>query len=266
MTAKNEDDSEPVMWDWYQRYYDAVATSHANALYCERLFGQNLCQHGFAEMPHLHRLVELTQMNASQRVLDLGCGNGFIAEFLSDLTGAHVVGLDFIDGAIHQAQLRTARKGSRLEFELGNMAQLDFGAESFDLILAIDALYFTDLTQTIKEIRRVSRPGGMLATFYSYGKLPGQDVSDFPRESLRPEGTPLGQVLNQANLPYRTWDYTQADYVHARHKRQLAKALKPQFEAEGNLFLHDSHAGEAAGVMEAVEAGTHCRYLYLVNL
>ncbi|MBI3763993.1 MAG: class I SAM-dependent methyltransferase, partial [Chloroflexi bacterium] len=233
---------------------------------CERLFGQNLCQHGFAEMCHLHRLMDLTRLDATHHVLDLGCGNGMIAEYLSDRTGAHIVGIDFIEEAIEHAQVRTARKRNRLEFEVGDMALLDFGAESFDLVLAIDALYFTDLEQTVKEIRRVARPGGILAAFYSYGRLPGEPLESFSELVLRPEGTPLAHVLNKAGLPYRTWDYTQADYLHARHKRQIAKALKPLFEAEGNLFLYENHAGEAAGVMEAIEARAHSRYLYLVNL
>ena len=96
--------TEPPMWEWYTRYYAAVATSRANAVYGERLAGRNLCQHDFTEMSHVDRLVEVTAMRAGQRVLDMGCGNGFIAEYLSDASGAHVTGVDFIPDAIRQAQ------------------------------------------------------------------------------------------------------------------------------------------------------------------
>ena len=36
-------DQPPMMWDWYTRYYQVVLHSRANALYCERLAGRNLC-------------------------------------------------------------------------------------------------------------------------------------------------------------------------------------------------------------------------------
>ena len=37
------------MRDFYTRFYAAVATSAANAAYCTRVYGRNLCQHGFAQ-------------------------------------------------------------------------------------------------------------------------------------------------------------------------------------------------------------------------
>ena len=81
---------KPPMYEWYTQYYAAVASSRANALYCERLAGRNLCQHDFTEMSHLDRIIEVTGMSGGQRVLDMGCGNGFIAEYLSDTSGANV--------------------------------------------------------------------------------------------------------------------------------------------------------------------------------
>ncbi|MBN2048585.1 MAG: hypothetical protein JW750_12140, partial [Anaerolineaceae bacterium] len=71
-----ENDAEPVMFDFYTRFYTAVATSKANATYCERVYGRNLCQHGFAEISHLDELIQVSGITASSQVLDLGCGNG----------------------------------------------------------------------------------------------------------------------------------------------------------------------------------------------
>lgn len=39
--------------DFYTQYYAAVGKSRANAAYCERLYGKNLAQHGFAEVLRL---------------------------------------------------------------------------------------------------------------------------------------------------------------------------------------------------------------------
>ena len=107
------------MFHWYSDYYAAVEVSRANAAYCERVFGRNLCQHGFADMDQLDRLLEVTGIRAGHRVLDLGCGNGLIAEYISDVTGAQVTGVDFIPGAIRQAQDRTLDiLSARQNFEL----------------------------------------------------------------------------------------------------------------------------------------------------
>ena len=38
------------MFDLHTRFYEAVASSAANAEYCERVYGRNLCQHGFADL------------------------------------------------------------------------------------------------------------------------------------------------------------------------------------------------------------------------
>ncbi len=76
----------------------------ANAEYCERVYGRNLCQHGFAELPHLDHLIQVAGIAAGSRVLDLGCGNGMIAEYIADQTAAHVTGIDFIERAIQDAR------------------------------------------------------------------------------------------------------------------------------------------------------------------
>jgi hypothetical protein len=41
------------------------------------------------------------------------------------------------------------------------------------------------------------------------------------------------------------------------------QALRPQFRAEGNEFLHDSHLAEANGTERACVNGARQRYLYL---
>jgi cyclopropane fatty-acyl-phospholipid synthase-like methyltransferase len=256
----------PPEFYWYSDYYAAVQTSQANAAYCERVFGRNLCQHGFAEMAHLDRLLEVAGIRAGHQVLDLGCGNGLISEYLSDVTGAHATGVDFIPDAIRQAQDRTRDKQHRLTFRIGNLNRLDFPAHSFDVLISIDTLYFIELDETIPQMKAILRPDGQMAIFYSYGIEPGGTPETFPRDELPADNTPLAQSLRKHGLSFQTWDFTAQDYAHARRKKQVAEELRAGFEAEGNAFLYDSHHAEAEGVMHAVEAGLHARYLYQVTL
>lgn len=129
------------MEDFYAVYYAATATSEAHHIFCERVFGHDLCQHGFADKNQLELLLQVLQLQPAHRVLEVGCGNGMITEFLSDYTGAHFTGLDNNALAVHQAQKRTAAKSERLTFLVGDINQLDLPPETFDVILAIDSVY-----------------------------------------------------------------------------------------------------------------------------
>jgi len=252
-------------FQFYTRYYASVATSRANAAYCERLYGLNLCQHGFAELAHLDQMIEICSLNPQNRLLDLGCGNGLIAEYISDRSGAHITGIDFIPDAIQQAQDRTRSKRDRLQFQVGNLDHLDLPPRSFDTVLSIDTLYFTDIEAAIQQIMHLLKPGGQLCAFFSRWPGPSDSIENFSKDSLPADKTPLGIALGRQGLSFQTWDYSQADYAHALRKKQIAEELKSEFEAEGNLFLYENHIAEANDVAAAFEKGLHARYLYFAK-
>ena len=253
------------MFDFYTRFYQAVASSAANAEYCARVYGRNLCQHGFAELDHLDHLIRVSEISAGTRVLDLGCGNGMISEYIADQTGAHITGIDFVERAIHDAQVRTAGKRDRLEFRVMDMSRLDFPPASFDVVIAIDTLYFTDIYETLRPVIPMLRPGGRLVAFFDQSCGPDKPLEEYPRELILPDGTELAQALQRLGLSYRTWDYTEAMLAHLRRRRSVLLDLKAQFEAEGNRFLYDSHLGEANGIERAYVNGAGRRYLYLTR-
>jgi SAM-dependent methyltransferase len=256
----------PPMFDFYTRFYDAVAGSAANAEYCARVYGRILCQHGFADLPHLDHLIQVSGIAAGSRVLDLGCGNGMISEYISDQTGAYVTGIDFTVRAIRDAQARTAAKRDRLAFQVRDMSCLDFPPASFDVVIAIDTLYFGDVYETLRPVIPLLRPGGRLAAFFDQSCGPDKPLEEYPKDLILPDGTELAQALQQLGLPYLTWDYTERMLTHLRRRRPVLAELEPQFEAEGNRFLYDSHLGEANGIERAYVSGAGRRYLYLASV
>jgi hypothetical protein len=118
------------------------------------------------------------------------------------------------------------------------------------------------LGKTIAQMKAVLKPGGEMGILYSHGANPQVPIAVFPRETLPADKTPLAQALQQHHLSYQAWDLTEDDYQHAQRKKQIVEDLRAQFEAEGNLFLYENRHGEAEGVMAAIEAGAHRRYLY----
>jgi cyclopropane fatty-acyl-phospholipid synthase-like methyltransferase len=253
--------------DFYNAYFAAVEHSQAHHAFCERAFGKDLSQHGFTDLEQLELLHQVTQLSPAQRVLDLGCGNGMIAEYLADRSGAHITGLDYIERAIHQAQQRTAAKAERLAFVVGDINQLELASSAYDVVLSIDTLYFShDTTATIRELKAALAPGGQMAIFFSYGREPWVSRDEFPKEMLPPDRTPLALALRANDLTFRTWDLTRQDYALAQRRKAVLAELKPQFEAEGNLFIYENRWGDANGISQAIEEGLHTRYLYHVQL
>ncbi len=253
------------MYDFYTRYYQAVASSKANAEYCARVYGRNLCQHGFAEMAHLNHLARVSAISASSRVLDLGCGNGMITEYLSDQTGAHITGIDFIPQAIQDALERTKSRRDRLDFRVMDMTHLDFPPASFDVLVSVDTLYFTDVFETLRGCLALLRDNGRLAVFFDQSCGPDTPLQEYPSEITEVDNTELAQAFRKLGLSYQSWDYSEAMLAHLLRRRPVLDALKSQFEAEGNLFLYESHLGESFGIERAYTHNAGKRYLYLAR-
>ncbi len=255
----------PPAQDFYDWYYTTAQRSQAYALFCQRAYGRNFLQHGFADMNQIHFMLSVLQLQPCECVLDLGCGAGGIAEYVSEVTGAEVTGVDFAPTAIRLAQQRTAGKAHRLEFHVADIGDLPFEPNSFDAIMSIDTLYFTDMESTVARLKALLAPGGQMAILYSHGADPWTPIESFPRETLPANATPLGMALQHLGLRCQIWDITADDFQHAQRAREVLLELQPQFEAEGTLGLYENRLNEANGIIAAVEANAHARYLYLVQ-
>ena len=259
-----ENDELPAL-DFYTRFYDALPHSQAYARFCRQLYGADLGQQGFADVAQVQALLDAVRLMPGDRALDIGCGDGRMAEYVSDETGAHLTGLDLIPAAIARAVLRTEPKRDRLDFVVGNICALEtlFAPESFDVLVAIDSLYFTGLTETIRQMQALLRPGGRMGIFYSHGADPWHPIETFPRDTLPADSGPLAAALQANDLQYKWWDYTGADHEHAKRKKAIIEALRPGYESEEDHFLCECRMGEAEGVIAAHEAGALTRHLFL---
>lgn len=255
------------MKDFYEKFYTVTEHSAAHHLFCERVYGKDLCQHGFADMAQLDLLMQVAKLGPGQQALDLGCGNGMITETLSDATGAHFMGLDFIPLAIEQAQSRTAAKLDRLSFVVGDIHHLELHAGCFDVILSIDSIYFSeDYSATVRALKEALRPGGQMLFLYSHGREPWVPVEQFPKEALPADKTPLAEALRANGMSFRTWDLTAQDYALAQRRREVLTELRAQFEQDEAQFIYDNRMGDAQGISQAVEQGLHRRYLYQARI
>jgi 2-polyprenyl-3-methyl-5-hydroxy-6-metoxy-1,4-benzoquinol methylase len=262
--ARQERLDHPPIWYWYREYYTLTARSSAYSRFCERLYGRNLTQTDFSDMAQIDFLVQQSGLQPGMCAIDLGCGNGLFAEYLSDATGAHVNGLDYIPEAIAQALQRTQAKRSRLDFSVGNLDHLSAIHARFDLLTSIDTLYMpNDLPHTLNRMANLLTPRGKMLIFYTEMVF---DPSQ-PRDRLLPGGTTLARALESVALPYRTWDFSASTHALLQRKRSLALEMQPEFPAEGTLFLYDHLINESSDGAAAYDPATAnvCRYLYEVT-
>ena len=95
------------------------------------------------------------------KVLDVGCGGGFSCEFMA-ARGATVFGIDQSQNCIATAKAHAADNGFEIEYQHGLAESLPYPDNYFDVVICVDVLeHIADLKQTLAEIQRVLKPGGV---------------------------------------------------------------------------------------------------------
>lgn len=249
-------------WYYYRKFYPAANASETHSKLCERAFGKDLCQEGMIDMAALDDLLDRLRLQRGAALLDLGCGAGGIAEYISDRTGARVTGLDISPSAIEVALARTEGKRDRLNFVLGDLNTLDLPPASYDAAISVDALYWVaDLEQTIDAVLASLRPGGQFAIHTMHER----EAHD-PPEALGPQRSPVAEALQQRRLSYEVSEHTANCVAFWQRNYAAAVDLRDAFAAEGNEWIADSLIRESEEeFFPAFEAELWARYLYIAR-
>ena len=123
----------------------------------------------FGQDPRWRRaMVEAVQADADERVLDVATGTGLVAQALVRRYGCAVVGLDQSTAMLDVARARLARHAAlreRISLVVGEAERLPFADGEFDHLTFTYLLrYVDDPAATLRELARVVRPGGRIAS------------------------------------------------------------------------------------------------------
>lgn len=104
----------------------------------------------------LGRVLEQLDLPVGARILDAGCGSG--RNMLELVRYGEVTGIELSEASVAAARRRNL--GEVLE---GSVDALPFGDDHFDLVVSLDVLeHLDDDRSALREMRRVTRPGGQL--------------------------------------------------------------------------------------------------------
>lgn len=115
-------------------------------------------------------------------ILDVGCGPGSITiDLASRVPKGQVTGVDYADKVLEEARANARNKGcENVKFVAASVYELPFEDHTFDITHAHQLLqHVTDPVRALREMRRVTKPGGIVASretdlkgFLWYPELP----------------------------------------------------------------------------------------------
>lgn len=117
------------------------------------------------------RLKKLGFFGKDKTLLDAGCGAGYWAIAASHLN-KQVFGIDITEKYLSYA--KTLKKNfhrQNINLKLGKIENLPYHDNFFDFIICYSVWMFTDKEKTLKEFRRVLKPGGKLYLGSLTGKM-----------------------------------------------------------------------------------------------
>jgi ubiquinone/menaquinone biosynthesis C-methylase UbiE len=111
--------------------------------------------------------ISLLDIQPHHRILEIGFGPGVSTQMASEKASkGFVAGIDHSNTMVQAASRRNADaiQSGRMELKRGEVSSLPYPDESFDIVFSLHSIYFwQNAVDCLKELRRVLKPGGLLA-------------------------------------------------------------------------------------------------------
>ena len=114
---------------------------------------------------HMEKILRFVKIRGKMRVLDLGCGSGYLSfPMAKNNPDSEVIGLDIVSDTLEANRSKANEERIKnLSFVRYDGIDFPFEDQSFDLVVARYALHhFPDIGHSIGEMSRVLKEGGKL--------------------------------------------------------------------------------------------------------
>lgn len=184
-----------------------------------------------------HELQKLLPDFQGKMVLDLGCGYGWHCKYAAVHGARYVLGTDISKKMLEAA--RTRNPGPSIEYRRAAMEDLDFQAESFDVVLSSLAFHYVkEFEPLVQNISRWLKSGGSFVfsvehpVFTAYGSQDwyydeNGDILHFPVDNYYLEGRREAVFLGAQVTKYHRTLTTYLDTL-LQNGFQLLRVVEPQ--------------------------------------
>lgn len=210
---------------------------------------------------------------SGDRVLDVGCGNGFSAfKQLERHSGlVCLIGIDFAEHMIAQANVsKRTKKQENISFEVGDARCLSFPDSTFDVVYTTRVLINLPTWEqqqiALDECLRVAKPGGKVIVSEAFWEplmllnairllkeLPPLIEHDFNRYLKK---SMLDEFFKQRSLKFTVNDFSSIYYLGSRFLREIVTdaSMYPGFSNPVNRMFYEiekKFSGGGFGVQQA---------------
>ncbi len=111
------------------------------------------------------KMIELGLCTRGQRVLDLGTGTGVLPRNLYRF-GARFTGVDIAENQIAQARRLAREAGMDIDFAVSSAEEIDFPAQSFDVVTACQCFMYFNKAVVLPKIHRILKKDGHFCVLF----------------------------------------------------------------------------------------------------
>jgi len=147
-------------------------------------------------LDHVERYKFASRYIKGKEVLDISCGTGYGSRILYDSGAKRVVGVDISSETVNFAYAKYKVNG--LEFKVGNVLNIDFPENYFDVITCFETIeHVQNQKKALTELRRVLKPMGLLIISSPNRKLtsPGKSINDHPNNPFHKKEYSTGEFI-----------------------------------------------------------------------
>ena len=114
------------------------------------------------KLPYIHELTRKLKKFRVKKVLDLGCGSGWLSVFMSKY-GFEITGIDISQPAIELGKIWAQEDNANINLIAGDLLDLPFEESSFDAVVCNSVIEHFRMDQAkivFEKIHKILTPGG----------------------------------------------------------------------------------------------------------
>ncbi|XP_067247838.1 phosphoethanolamine methyltransferase [Chanodichthys erythropterus] len=229
----------------FQEFLDNQQYTRRGILRYEKMFGSGYVSTG--GLSTTKEFVDMLNLTAKQKVLDVGCGIGGGDFYMAKTFGVEVLGMDLSSNMVEIAMERAVKEKLPLvQFEVSDATKRRFPEDAFDVVYSRDTiLHIRDKLDLFRKFYSWLKPGGkLLISDYCCGEKPWSPAfEDYVNQRGYILYTPqrYGQFLSEVGFSnVRAEDRTVQFIQVIKTELQRAEEKKEEFIQEFSKEDYDA--------------------------